>query len=87
MEKIKREKYWTDNDDHEPLIFNDQDLLFPLDIVAKLNGLEKENARLREFKEKVNKELRIWNNEGCSEQAYMTALCNIEEIMLEGGEG
>jgi len=49
-------------------------------------ALEKENAALREFKEKVNKELRIWNNEDCSESAYMKALCNIEEMMLEGGE-
>ncbi len=45
---MKKEKYWTDNDEYEPLIFNVDALMSPLEIVAKLNQQEKDNARLRE---------------------------------------
>lgn len=47
----ERLKYWTDNDDHEPLIFDDRYLLNPTDIVAELNELTAENKDLKQRNE------------------------------------
>jgi len=80
MEKVEREKYWTDDDYHEPLIFDGQDLLFPTNIVDTLNRLEKEVQELREFKEKATPILKdLWFWETCPEGFKLT----IEEITGE----
>jgi len=59
MEKVKREKYWTDNDDHEPLIFDDQNLLFPTNIVDTLNRMQLEIEELKYRITKKNRRLKI----------------------------
>jgi len=41
---------------------------------------------LREFKGKVNKELRLWHLEACDRDSSEKALNNIEDMILEGGK-
>lgn len=65
-----------------------------MNILAALNASEKENAELKakveemnDFKEKVNKELRLWHLEACDRDSSAKALSNIDDMILEGGQG
>ena len=49
--------------------------------------LEKENAELRDFKESVNKELRLWHLEACDRDQSEKALNNIEDMILRKEQG
>jgi hypothetical protein len=45
---MRKDNYWTDDDDYEPLIFHKNELMKPLEIVEKLNKYKKELEAVNE---------------------------------------
>lgn len=53
-------------------------------VEEKWQEIVKETLELREFKERVNKELRLWHLKDCSLESSFRAVDNIENILMEG---
>ena len=56
-------------------------------LVNYMVELEEENKALKGFKEKVNNELRLWKLESCDRDSSEKALSNIEDMILNWGQG